>query len=149
MSGPYGSFVIPTMLATPGDLATWTQTAAPATAAATIRSCTTMVLDATEGAYYDVDKTTGLATDAQILKAMMEATCIQSAAWIALGINPLTGGIDLGGVKKSKKIGSASFEIAGAEATAAAKAFAVTHLVPEAMMKLQQNNLLGDGPYTR
>ena len=148
MSGPYGSFVIPTMLASTADLATWTGVAAPATAAATLRSCTTLVLDATEAAYYDVDKATGLAADAQILAAMRDATCIQAAAWIALGINPLTGGIDSGGVKKSKKIGSASFEIAGAENTAASKAYAVNHLVPEAYRKLQQNNLIGDGPYS-
>ncbi|MCU1408467.1 MAG: hypothetical protein JWM23_547 [Microbacteriaceae bacterium] len=149
MLGYFGPFVVPVTLASPTDLATWTGGTAPANAVALLRSCTTLVLDATEGAYYPVDEVTGLATDTQTLNAMRDATCIQAAAWAELKINPLTGGIDVGGVKKSKKIGSASFDMAGAEQTAAARAYAVTHLVPEALMKLQQNNLLGVGPYTR
>lgn len=148
MSGPYGSYVVPTMLASIEQLTAWTGTASPANATAVLRSCTTMVLAVTRGAYYDVDVATGLATDADTKKAMQDATCIQAAAWIALGINPLTGGIDVGGVKKAKRIGSASFELAGAEQTAASKAYAVQHLVPEAMAKLQQQNLIGDGPYS-
>jgi hypothetical protein len=142
-------FVVPATLATPADLAAWTGVAAPTTAVATLRSCTTLVLDATKLARYDTDAATGVATGPLILAAMRDATCIQAAAWIALGINPLTGGIDVGGVKKSKKIGTASFEIAGAEQTAAAKAHAVHNLVPEAEAKLRQQNLISRWPASR
>jgi hypothetical protein len=142
-------FIVPTTLATPSDLAAWTTTAAPANALPVLRSCTTMVLAATKLAVYDTDAVTGLATDAHVLAAMRDATCIQAAAWGALGIDPLTGGIDAGGVKKSKKIGSASFEIAGAETTAAGKAYAAHNLVPEAEAKLRQQNLISKMPGSR
>lgn len=141
-------FVVPTTLASSDDLAAWTSTAAPANAAALLRSCTTLVLDATKLAYYDVDGT-GLPSDPIILKAMNDATCIQAAAWAKLGIDPLAGGIDLGGVKKSTKLLSGSIELAGAEKVAAAKAYAVGHLVPEAERRLQQQNLLSRFPASR
>ena len=148
MSMFLGPFVVPSLLATPGDLATWISDAAPNNALALLRSATTLVLDATEGAYYSVDVLTGLATDAQVLGAMRDATCIQAAAWNAIGYDPLAGGIVTALVKSSKKIGSASFSIAGADTAAASQAGASGQLVPEAMKKLQQNNLVGNGPYS-
>jgi len=134
-------YVIPAMLATPAELTEW-MGGDQSASAATLRSCTTMVFDRTRGAAYDVATDTGLATDTNTLAALRDATLIQAAAWITLGISPFTGGIDMGGVKKSKKIGTASFDIAGAEATAAAKAYAATNLVPEAEARLRQQNLI-------
>lgn len=144
----FGSFTVPDTLASPEDLAAWTGTDAPTNATALLRSSTTLVLEATENDYYDTDPTTGLATDAIILKAMKDATCIQAAAWAVLGINPLAGGIDTGGVKKSTKLLSGSIEVAGADAAAAAKAYAAKHLVPDAVAKLHQHNLASSEPWT-
>lgn len=149
MSGFFGSFVVPDMLANPGDLAQWTGTAAPANATQILRSCTSLVLEATEGAYYDVDPATGLATDAQILKAMQDATCIQAAAWIALKIDPSTGGVLAGSVAGSKKIGTAQivYDSTATASANAARAAAYSGIVPDARRKLQQNNLIGTGAY--
>jgi len=53
-------------------------------------------------------------------------------------------------VKTSKKIGTASITVAAADAdaAAAARAAALTSLVPEALRKLQQNNLISYSPWT-
>lgn len=139
----------PSTLATTGELATWMSTSTPSTAGATLRSCTTLVFDAVKGVAYDVDEDTMLATDAEVGAALKEATLIQAAAWITLGIDPFSGGIDTGGVKKSKKIGSGSFEMAGADNAAAAKAYAAGHLVPEAEGRLRRANLLSYFPGSR
>lgn len=148
MAGYYGSFVIPAMLATSSDYNTyWGADTAPTNVDALLRSCTTLVLDATEGAYYPVDALTGLSTDTDTRTAMRDATVIQAAAWAALGINPQTGGVATSGVKRSKKIGSASIEYADSDAAAAARATAYSSLVPDALRVLQQRNLLGNGPY--
>jgi hypothetical protein len=144
----FGSFVVPPVLASATDYATWTGSSAPTNINQLLRSCSNMVLDATEGAYYGVDPLTGLATDPQAKQAMNDATCIQAAAWVALNINPLTGGVMVSGVKSSKKIGSASVTFADTTEAAAARAAAYTQLVPEAVRKLQQNNLIGTGPWT-
>lgn len=144
----YGNFVVPDTLATPADYATWTTKAAPANVVQVLRACTSLVLDATEGAYYDTDNTTGVATDPRQMAAMRDAVCIQAAAWVLLGIDPLTGGALTSSVKKSKKIGTASIEYADSAEAAAARAVAYEHLVPEAARKLQQNNLTGSGPWT-
>lgn len=136
------SYVVPDALATSEDLAAWMKTAAPANADALLRECTSLVLDATRTACYDTDPTTGIATDPIIVGALRDATCIQAAAWAKLGIDPDAGGIDMGGVRASKSIGTGSFAIAGAAQTAAAKAFAASHLVPGAVRKLRQQNLL-------
>lgn len=145
----YGPFVIPPTLASPSDLATWTGVAAPTNAVQLLRACSSMVLDATEGAYYTVDPITGLATDAQILVAMRDATCIQAAAWAALGIDPLTGGAVTSKVKSSQKLLTAVITYADAAAAAEARKAAYEHLVPTAMQKLQQNNLIGTHPWSR
>ena len=147
--GYFGTFVIPATLATPTDLAAWTGTAAPSNATQLLRSCTTMVLSATEGAFYDVDPLTGLATDAQILAGMRDATCIQAAAWAALGIDPLTGGAVTSKVKSSQKLLTASITYADSTEAAAARKAAYESLVPQALQKLQQLNLLSWTPWTR
>jgi hypothetical protein len=144
----YGNFVVPDSLATATDYTTWTSKAAPTNIAPLLRACTSMVLDATEGAYYDTDPLTGVATDPRQLAAMRDAVCIQAAAWVVLGIDPLTGGVLTSTVKKSKKLATASIEYADADAATAARTAAYNHLVPEAARKLQQNNLVGSGPWT-
>ena len=142
MAGLFGNFVVPDALAAPTDLAAWTGTTAPANAVPLLRSATTLVLAATKGAYYAVDPLTGLATDPVVAKVLNDATCIQAAAWAALGVNPLTGGVAVSTVVSQKAIGSARLTYADAAAAAAAKTAAVTELVPEAVAKLSQNNLL-------
>jgi hypothetical protein len=145
----YGSFVIPPTLATPSDLATWMQNTAPANAIVLLRSASTLVLEATQGSYYLVDPLTGLATDAGVLAAMNQATCIQAAAWGIIGYNPLAGGVVTTKVKTSTKIGSGAVTYSGGDAVAASQAAVSDTLVPEALKVLQQNNLLGNGPYAR
>lgn len=147
MSGYWGNFVVPDTLAVSADFTTWTGGSAPANIAQILRACSSLVLDATETAYYAVDPLTGIATDAQTKNAMRDATCIQAAAWVALNIDPATGGVIQSSAKRSKKIATAAIEYADADAAARARTAAYTGLVPEALRKLQQNNLLGFGPY--
>jgi hypothetical protein len=141
-------YVVPTALATPDDLTEWTGTA-PANATALLRSATSLVLDATKLAVYCTDDDTGLPTDVNVLAAMRDATCIQAAAWVALKIDPLAGGIDIVGVKTAKHIGSAGFTVAGAEQAAAQKAAAASSLVPEAVRRLRQQGLISTFPRSR
>ncbi len=148
MTGFFGTFVIPPTLAAPTDLAEWTNTAAPTNAIVLLRSATMLVLRATEGAYYLIDSTTGLPTDQMLIDAMRDATCIQAAAWAAIGYNPLAGGVITATVASSKKIGTASIVNEGAIAAAASQAAAGQTLVPEAINRLQQANLLGSAPWT-
>lgn len=146
----YPSFIVPTTLASSTDYTNWTSAqSAPANITQVLRGCTSLVLDATEGAIYDVDLTTGLATDPATLAALRDATCIQASAWVALNIDPATGGVmQSSKAAKAKKIGTASIEYDETEtaAAAAARQAAYTGLVPEAMRFLQQRNLLPIGP---
>lgn len=142
MAGLFGNFPVPDMLAQPTDLATWTGTAAPGNATQLLREATSMVLSATLGGYYAVDPVTGLATDPVVAKVLSDATCIQAAAWAALGYDPNLGGVLTAGVESQTKIGSASIVFADAAAAAAAKQAAIDELVPAAVRKLAQNNLL-------
>lgn len=142
MAGLFGNFVVPDFLAQPSDLATWTGVAAPANATPLLRAATSMVLTATLGGYYAVDPATGLATDPVVARVLNDATCIQAAAWAALGIDPNLGGVVTAGVASAKSIGSAHLAYADAAAAAAAKEAALNGLVPAAMRKLAQNNLL-------
>jgi hypothetical protein len=148
MPAYYGDFVTPESFATVTDLTTYTGGAAPANATALLRSATTLVLRETRQAYYDVDVTTGLATDAQISGALNLATVVQAAAWAAIGFDPLTGGVITPSVATSKKIGSASVQFADAALSAAARADALTRLVPEAERILELQNLLIPNPWT-
>lgn len=144
----WGDFVIPTTFVQASDVAAWMfmddPSGLPATISAIIRSCTVLVLKATQGAFYDADPDTGLPTDTTALQAMKDATCVQAAAWVQLGIDPFLGGVLEGGeVQTSSKLGSASVGYADAAAATAARAAARTHLVPEAAAMLQQRDLLG------
>jgi hypothetical protein len=143
------SFVVPTTLASASDYATWVGGPVPSNIDSILRSCSGLVLDAAEGAIYDTDPLTGLATDMAVKNALRDATCIQAQAWVTLNIDPATGGVvQTSKTARSKKIGSASIEYADAEvqAVAAARAEAYSGLVPEAARFLQQRNLLGTNP---
>ncbi|MDP9185623.1 MAG: hypothetical protein M3O29_08155 [Actinomycetota bacterium] len=141
MAGLFGNFVVPDMLAQPADLTAWAGVT-PTNASVLLRSATSLVLDATKGAYYDVDPLTGLATDTAVAKVLNDATCIQAAAWDAIKYNPLTGGVLTAAVAEEKSIGSAKLKYADAGAAATSRAQAVAGLVPDALRKLAQNNLL-------
>lgn len=144
MAGIFGSFVIPSTLASPADLIAWTgATTAPALAVPLLRSATTLVLTATSAAYYDADPATGLPTDADTLQAMNDATCIQAAAWDAIKYNPLAGGVITSGVKSAKSIGTAHITYADGAMAAQARADAIASLVPDALRLLELNGLLG------
>jgi hypothetical protein len=142
MAGLFGNFVVPSLLAQPADLAAWTGAAAPANAVPLLRSASSLVISATSTSYYAADPVTGMATDPVALQVLNDATCIQAAAWAALGIDPLKGGVQVAGVASQKSIGTAHITYADAGQAATAKADALTRLVPEAVRKLQENNLL-------
>jgi hypothetical protein len=142
MAGLFGNFIVPSFLAQPADLAAWTSAAAPANAIPLLRSASSLVLSATSTSYYDSDPTTGLPTDPVVAQVFNDATCIQAAAWAALGIDPLTGGVTVAGVEQSKSIGTAHITYADAGLASAAKAQALSMLVPEAVRKLVENNLM-------
>lgn len=145
----YPPFIVPTSLATATDYTNWTSTTAPSNITQVLRACTSLILEATEGAIYDVDPATGLATDAATAAALRDATCIQAGAWVALNIDPATGGVLVSSkAAKSKKIGTASIEYDEAElqAAAVARQAAYAGIVPEAARFLQQRNLLPGEP---
>ena len=137
------SFIVPTALATAADLNEW-MAGSPLTGNATVllRSATTLVLNATSGARYDVDLLTGLATDPLTLQAMNDATCIQAAAWDAIKYNPLTGGVITSGVKTSKSIGTAHITYADGAMAAQSRADAIASLVPDAARVLRLRGLI-------
>jgi hypothetical protein len=138
------SYIVPDTLASAEDYAKLPGVPpAPDDIDATLEACTDLVLAATATARYDVDPATGLAADAAIRGALTAATCLQAAAWVTLGIKPYAGAASSSGIKTSTKIGSASFEYAGAGAAAAARSAAATDLVPVAARRLQKHGLLG------
>ncbi|WP_065961267.1 hypothetical protein [Curtobacterium sp. UCD-KPL2560] len=114
----------------------------PANAGALLYGVTPLVLDATSGARYDTDPSTGLATDPAIAKALADATCLQALAWSKLNIDPDTGGVVTAGVKTAKGIGTARMSYADTGEAAAARTAAVSGLVPAAVARLRQLNLL-------
>ncbi|MDQ0894430.1 hypothetical protein [Agromyces ramosus] len=136
-------FVVPTTLASAADYKAWTgETTDPPKITQTLRSCTTLVLDATKTAIYDTDPATGLATDEDVNNALRDATCIQAAAWVALKIDPATGGAIVQATKKRKELGTAVIEYGDTAAAAAARSAAYSDLVPEAAKYLWQRGLL-------
>lgn len=114
----------------------------PSNAAALLLAVTPLVLDATSGARYDTDPTTGLAADTAIATALADATCIQALAWSKLTIDPSTGGVVTAGVKTAKGIGTAKISYADVAEAAAARTAAVQGLVAAATARLRQLNLI-------
>lgn len=138
------STIVPDTLASPEDYSKLPGApSAPDDITATLEACSDLVLRATITAVYDTDAATGLAVDPLVRQALTDATCIQAAAWVTLGIKPYAGGVTQGGVATSKKIGSATVEYAGAAMAAAARADAASSLVPAAVRRLQNRGLIG------
>ncbi|SBN64453.1 hypothetical protein GA0004736_3413 [Curtobacterium sp. 9128] len=138
------SYIVPDTLASPEDYgAIDGAPPAPSDIAFTLEACSDIVLRATITAVYDTDPQTGLATDPLIRQALIDATCIQAAAWVTLGIKPFAGGVIQGGVATSKGIGSGSISYAGVATAAAARADAAVSLVPAALRRLQNRGLIG------
>lgn len=137
------AFVVPITLASSADYAAWTGAASPSGIDLKLRACSTLVLNATKLAVYDTDEATGLATDTTTKNALRDATCIQAQAWVALNIDPATGGVLTSTVKRRKEIGSAKIEYADTDAAAAARAAAYRALVPAARDFLAQRGLIG------
>lgn len=145
----WGNAVTPATLAEPADLATWLEVADPPDkAAATLKACSRLVLEATTTAFYDADPATGLATEARVADALRDATLIQAAAWVTLGIDPHAGGAVTPRVKSSTRLGSAQVSYADADAAAQARARATKHLVSDAVTLLVQANLIGGSPWS-
>lgn len=134
-------------LATADDYAAWAEQQAPANITPILRACTRMVLDATKIAEYCVD-VDGNASDAGVIEALKDATCIQAAAWVALKIDPATGGVSTRSVKTSTKIGTGAvvYDVTDTAAAAAARRAAYTGLVPAAQQALRLAGLLGAFP---
>lgn len=150
MPAYYGDFVMPAALCTLQDVQTYaTEITFDTTKLPNlIRSATRLVQRETRQAYYSVDLTTGLATDAQIQGALHDATVIQVVAWYQLGYDPTFGGVITPTVTTSTKIGTASETFADATAAATARASALNELVPEARYLLELQNLLIPNPWT-
>lgn len=150
MPAYYGDFVTPATLCTVTDVEAYAPTVTFDTGKVTnlIRSATRLILRETRQAYYTVDPTTGLATDAQIQGALHDATVVQVVAWYQLGYDPTFGGVITPAVKSSKRIGSAAITYADAAVAAQARADALGGLVSEAEQILELQNLLIPNPWT-
>jgi len=128
--------------ATSAELTTWGVTP-PTNADALLRSASILVHRATMTAVYDVDPATSLPTDADKVAALRDATCSQVGTWIALAIDPATGGAAAAGkVVSAKSIGSGSITYAVTDA-ARALADAATSLSSEALLILADAGLTG------
>lgn len=139
------SYVIPDMLASVEAFSQFCAArgvSVPVNAGALLHGVTPLVLDVTSGARYDTDPDTGLATDTAIANALADATCLQALAWAKLGIDPDTGGVITAGVKTGKGIGSARMSYADTAEASSARSAAVYGLVPAAVARLRQLNLI-------
>lgn len=119
--------------ATTDQLTTWLGAAAPADADALLRSATIRVARACNRSPYD----TPTGSDAQPLA---DATCAQSASWVALGIDPAELGVGDGPVTTAR-LGTGTIT---RDTTAQAQAVqaAIEGLVPEASAILLAAGLL-------
>jgi hypothetical protein len=133
--------------ATAADLAEWTQQAAPANAAALLRSASLLVREATKSCFYAVDAG-NLPTDADTKQAFNDATCAQAAFWVANGIDPQAV-LAPPKILNSKAIGSArlSYDTSGAGSLQAyqARVEAAQSLCDEAVRILQDAQLQLNG----
>jgi len=128
--------------ATSAELTTWGVTP-PANATTLLRSASILVRRATMTAIYDVDAATSLPTDADKVAALRDATCSQVGTWLALAIDPATGGAaGAGKVVSAKSLGSGTITYAVTE-VAQALADAATSLCQEALLILADAGLTG------
>lgn len=92
-----------TPYATPTELAAWLGVAAPANADALLRSATIRVARACNLPIPDAP--------GDVEHPLRDATCAQSAAWIALGIDPAKSGTDVPAPVKRSKILTGDVEL--------------------------------------
>lgn len=140
------SFIVPNTLAEGADYAAWMQTTETP---ANPRDPPLLLQPgphATRMTVYATDELTGLATDAQIREALRDATCIQAAAWVALGIDPATGGAlqSTKAVKRKKLLtGEIEYPEAGDQGSDGRTRCRVQRPVPEARDFLRNRGLAG------
>jgi hypothetical protein len=131
------------------DLTAWINPVPlPANSATLLRSASLLIHSYTMTALYGVDST-GLPSDATVLQAFNDATCAQVAAWIAAGIDPVSGGIPTTALVRSKRLGSGAIDYdtsANSSVTVLqAKREAATTLCAEAVMILHQVRVIPGG----
>lgn len=139
------SYVVPSILATPPDYTAWTQTVdAPADILSILRACSALVIAATRTSVYDTDPATGIATDTIVSDALRDATCIQAAAWVSLGISGSGGVAQPSNAIKRKKLLTGEIEYSDLELkrVQSARAAATSSLVPEARQHLNARGLI-------
>lgn len=140
--------------ATPADLTTgdlpWLPSA-PANAGSLLRSASLLVYSATVAAFYNVDDT-GLPTDATVLQAFKDATCVQVATWVGLGMDPLNVGLDAKAPTRQKTLDGASIaydtSVATSQAALAIRQDAASTLCQQAQDILRQVRVLGTRLWT-
>lgn len=133
--------------ATSADLATWLGTAAPANAAALLRTAAYRVREATATAFYAADPVTGLPTATNLVQAFKDATCSHAAFLFTEGIDPNSGGTHDPSVESSAGVGSGQVTFADANAAATIRWQALQGLCPEAWLILKQSGLRFGAPW--
>lgn len=134
--------------ATSGDLTAWDSTVAlPGNADSLLRSASLLIASKISSAYYTAD-TTGLPTDPDLVSALRDATCAQVCTWIALKIDPAAGQAGVTTPATAKKVGTASLTYTPIAAQTAARMAAANTLCDEAVLLLQQANLLSSRIWT-
>jgi hypothetical protein len=132
--------------ATTADLTEWMDPeAAPANAAALLRSASGLIRSSTKMAVYDTD-TAGMPSDTTVLGAFRDATCAQAAFWSAMKVDPSLGAAGVTPLAASKSIGGASINYSVYAATAEARAGAAGTLGPDAFYILEEAGLLSGSP---
>lgn len=124
-------------------------TPAPSNVTVLLKSASRLVRAATRCDVYDVDDA-GKPTDTVTLAAFVEATIVQAHAWVTLGIDPATGGLQTSGSvisseSKSLDGGSKSTTYDNSLNTSVAafqtRQDLITDLTPEALQVLQDAKL--------
>lgn len=131
--------------ATEADLMTWTGNPAPENAVSLLRAASSLVEDAALLAYYPTDRA-GLPTHPAHVTAFMEATCQQTAYWVANGLDPAAGELSEQDKKiassKSIKGASISYDSADAAATKQARMLALLTLATSSFVILRNAGLI-------
>lgn len=128
------------------DFTTWTGVTAPAGITRILRAAGRRVDQMLLTAVYDVDSTTGLPTDADVLAVLRDATCEQAAYQVAIG-DPY--GVGTAGLFSSFSIGGLSATRGkSASATGGSSSGVPPRFSTEAYEILQQAGLTGMSPLT-
>lgn len=108
----------PRVYATPEQLTAWTGQPPPPDADRLLMRASEDVDDALAAALYDVDRTTGMPTDPNVIQALTDATCAQVEHWQATGsdgtgADAMWDNVSIGGVSLSgRRHASAGPEVA-------------------------------------